>query len=516
MSTEPADVSERGSCTPSDDSAGNVYNTRHDSVTNDKENERATLASRETVVVTRMKSLVVVVLLVTTILVSTGVFLYTGFEQLRSFDQTFRADANRVLEAFHQSVERTIEAVDTLSVAVTSHAMETQSTFPNVSLPGFSLLFGNARILSGSPYVAYHPVVTDEARLGFEAYISNQKTRYQREYEREYELRASQNKQFGLADPEPFIPWNPRDEIYNLGANGSLVAPANSGPYLPQQQFSPVMATFTNLNTWSFPVVAVGFLEAARSGQAVIDDATGGPLLGDFDSSAMFSMILSKSQYRFEVEGYLGDPTSSFAYPVFDSFDLETRRVVGVLGTMIYWRLYLDVLPKDTRGIICVLENSSNQTFSYQIDDEVKYLGYGDRHDREYDGFVESGDIAAYVNKKSSPATKSLTSVALNTTYAQYKIRIYPSDSTKKQHVNSNPLMLAWLIVGVFLFSSLVFVLYTIAVARRQRIVMDRAVASGAIVSSLFPSQVRDQIYEENEADTKSRSPTAYSATNEK
>jgi class 3 adenylate cyclase len=359
--------------------------------------------------------------------------------------------------------------------------------------------------------------VTDETRFGFEAFALNQQSSYRREYEKEYKLRAAQDKHFGRSDSEPLMPWDYPEEIYNLNPQGTKTAPVNSGPYLPLLQFSPVMPTFSNLNTLSFPVLSGGFHEAAQTGQAVIDHATnlGEYAIGDFDTSGLFSLILSKSQYRHQVQGYLGDPLSSFAYPVFDSFDLDTRKVVGVLGTMLYWRVYLDVLPKDTRGIVCVLENSGNQTFTYQIDKEVKYLGVGDRHDREYDGFVESGDIATYIEQTSSAATKSFTSVALNTAYSRYKIRIYPSNDTKKQHVDSNPLVLALLIIGVFLFSSSVFVLYTIAVARRQRIVMDRAVASSAIVSSLFPSQVRDQIYQETAAEAKTLQETADCTTDE-
>jgi hypothetical protein len=54
-------------------------------------------------------------------------------------------------------------------------------------------------------------------------------------------------------------------------------------------------------------------------------------------------------------------------------------------------------------------------------------------------------------------------------------------------------------VLSVCAFMSLVFVLYDCLVARRQRIVMKRALASGAIMTSRFPSQVRDQLYKENE-----------------
>lgn len=51
--------------------------------------------------------------------------------------------------------------------------------------------------------------------------------------------------------------------------------------------------------------------------------------------------------------------------------------------------------------------------------------------------------------------------------------------------------------------SGLVFVMYDWWVARRQHVVMNRAVASTAIVRDLFPSQVRNQLYEVSAKDEK-------------
>jgi class 3 adenylate cyclase len=495
--------SEHGSSTPSDDdeSCGHHLDANRD----DKEQERATLAHKENKVVVWMKGAVAIVLLTTSVLVSTGVFLYTRNDQRGDFKDSFRADADRLLESFYKSVERTLEAVDALSVTITSHALETNSTFPNVSLPDFALRFGNARILSGSPYVEYLPLVTDETRIGYEEYYrKNAALQYQREYEKEVIARTFQDQHFGRTTNEASVSWaGESDVISNRGRGGEMVpAPPNTGPYLPLAHISPVMPTFPNCNVVSIPFLGIGFMAAIHSGQAVIDLATNLDPAQNFDSAALLTIILSQTQYRYHVNEYLGDPTSSFAYPVFDSFDVVNRKVVGVLGTMLYWRLYFqDVLPPGNRGIICVLENTKNQTFTYQIDDKVTYLGIGDQHDSKYDHLVQTGDVASYIAKKASPESTSFTSVALNTDYTNYKVHLYPSSITKAQHVNHDPLKVAMLIVSVFVFTSLVFVLYTIAVAQRQRVVMDRAVASSAIVSSLFPSQVRDKVYQENEAE---------------
>jgi hypothetical protein len=45
---------------------------------------------------------------------------------------------------------------------------------------------------------------------------------------------------------------------------------------------------------------------------------------------------LAASQYRHNIDEYLDDPVTVFAYPVFDSFE-DDRRPAGVLATEIYW-----------------------------------------------------------------------------------------------------------------------------------------------------------------------------------
>jgi class 3 adenylate cyclase len=62
-------------------------------------------------------------------------------------------------------------------------------------------------------------------------------------------------------------------------------------------------------------------------------------------------------------------------------------------------------------------------------------------------------------------------------------------------HVTSDPILLTVAAVLIFVFTSMVFFLYDWLVERRQKKVMRTAVQSSAIVSSLFPSQVRDRLF---------------------
>jgi class 3 adenylate cyclase len=474
----------------------------------DAELERATLASRETKMVARMECTLFALLLIASTLVSWGVYAYSKSSQERNFEQSFVADATKLLDAFSTAVERQIEAVDALSVAITSHARATRQVFPFVTLPDYGVRFANARTLSGSFMVGYYPIVTDAERFKWEDYVVHKRDTINDAYLVESAMRKEQDKYFNVSDESEMFQWRESsDEIVELDSDGFIaVAKPGSGPYLPVWQLSPVPPdkSLLNFNTLTHPSFAGSNLKAITTGRAAIDVATNIDTMSEEGTGAFYTLLLSLSQYRKGKHEIQGDPASAFAYPVFDSFDIAKRRVVGVVSTNIYWRLFFkNVLPPDKRGILCVLENSQNQTFTYRVDHTVSYLGQGDLHDGVYDSFEKSIDIATATSAAESLESKSFTSVALDTQFCNYKLRVYPSHETKDRYVTRDPVRAVVVVVCVFIFTSLIFVLYTLAVGRRQRIVMERAVASGAIVSSLFPSQVRDQLYEANKMEAR-------------
>ena len=64
--------------------------------------------------------------------------------------------------------------------------------------------------------------------------------------------------------------------------------------------------------------------------------------------------------------------------PILSSFDDdETSELVGVINVHLYWQAYLlDLLPDNARGVICILENTCGQQFTYVIDGaEASYIG---------------------------------------------------------------------------------------------------------------------------------------------
>jgi hypothetical protein len=87
---------------------------------------------------------------------------------------------------------------------------------------------------------------------------------------------------------------------------------------------------------------------------------------------------------------------------------------------------------------------------------------------------------ALETESKTSLETMSSTSVPLHPDYLDYTLFVYPSNDTEAVYTSNSPVIAFIVVACAFLFTSMVFISYDCFVARRQRIVMNRAVASSA------------------------------------
>jgi hypothetical protein len=67
-----------------------------------------------------------------------------------------------------------------------------------------------------------------------------------------------------------------------------------------------------------------------------------------------------------------GEPLVAHMYsPIFDTFERDTRKLVGMFSTaMIFEQFFTGVLAPNSKGIICVVENACGDEFSFQINGE--------------------------------------------------------------------------------------------------------------------------------------------------
>lgn len=75
-----------------------------------------------------------------------------------------------------------------------------------------------------------------------------------------------------------------------------------------------------------------------------------------------------------------------------------------------------------------------------------------------------------------------------------YSISLYPSVEFTETYTTATPAILVVAVSSVFLFAIAMFIVYDRLVERRQALVLQKAVQSTAIVSSLFPKNVRERL----------------------
>jgi Adenylate and Guanylate cyclase catalytic domain len=181
--------------------------------------------------------------------------------------------------------------------------------------------------------------------------------------------------------------------------------------------------------------------------------------------------------------------------PVFETINDPTSRPRALLIASIAWDRYLiDLLPQGTSGIMCVLKNSCGQSFTYKLDgNEAFYLGPGDLHDPNYD--------------HTEVAIPFYSSISTNTTIPPlpgqclYTYHIYATDELKASYETKIPLVLSLLVLFVFILMTLCFCTFDLCVRRRNLQIVTEKSHSDAIISSLFPSNVRDRLYEQSKTE---------------
>ena len=92
-----------------------------------------------------------------------------------------------------------------------------------------------------------------------------------------------------------------------------------------------------------------------------------------------------------------------------------------------------------------------------------------------------------------------------NDEYCPYSIHVYPSLELENLYYSNAPIRYTLAVALIFISTTIVFLLYDCFVEGRQKRVMDVALESRAIISSLFPAVVRDRLFQQKR--TTARSP---------
>jgi hypothetical protein len=282
--------------------------------------------------------------------------------------------------------------------------------------------------------------------------------------------------------------------IFSFNSTGVLPAPG-PGPYYPIWQSSPILPAprdSVNFNFIDFTPYSKYIDLVAKTGQMTIGGLDTEPPGGvDYPSlgTSFFAYWMSFAEGKFV--NYTGEPMSSVYIPVLDSFEDDRKPVATILAVIKWGDYFENMLNPNAKPVRVVLENTCDGPFTYEIHgDQVEYIGQGNLANKKYQ------DMARVVPLDSSDFVAEETTIALtlNQDLCQYTLSVYPTEEMDVYYNENFPLVIASVVAAVFVFTTAVFLMYDMMVERRQRMLLDTAKRSTAIVSSIFPKKVRDQL----------------------
>jgi hypothetical protein len=256
------------------------------------------------------------------------------------------------------------------------------------------------------------------------------------------------------------------------------------------------------------PLLGPGIERAYSQNEAVLTQALN--LVANDAPSHVQTAASHTSEWASTLSGpdtNTSEPIVRFLYPVRRSaLDVqETPQptianfdVVAVLASAFYFGVLLrGILPAEQDGLIVVVNNECGMPFTYQINGaESIYLGEGDLHDDEFSNYglsVNFTDLRNFII--GDKLDNFYTGIPLASSYCTYNMTVYPSEVMEEKYRSNDPIIFTYSVIAIFLLTSFCFLGYDKLVADRQQKVVQTAQQSNAIISSLFPSNIRDRLF---------------------
>ncbi|GKY98676.1 hypothetical protein MPSEU_000823900 [Mayamaea pseudoterrestris] len=183
------------------------------------------------------------------------------------------------------------------------------------------------------------------------------------------------------------------------------------------------------------------------------------------------------------------EPFGTVYYPI--RSQTNATSVVGILGATFRWsKLISDAAVSRTSH--CVLDiDKDSKSFSFAVkENKAVYFANADARDKQK--YISAKTWDFFTN-----ATASYTMSKSQKTQSRFSFRVYPATATRNK---SSAGIYAALVAVMFILLTMLFLLYDCIVQRRQKQVHEAVLRSTKIVSSLFPNQVADRLFQ-NHAD---------------
>lgn len=490
-----------------------------------------TLARPETTAVRILRVFVLLVMVGAALAVSLSVFFYMKWEEENALDDDFQDLSRRLMDGFHANTKLRVQTMDAFGLSLTSSAIQTNQTFPFVTFSDFEARATANRVICNSEYIGLYPYVNAENRQAWEEYTTqlenlawlDESMAYQEAFKKEHgRTVGARAPQRTLQASAAFFADNGQDRwmqeeagdqdglgtnevnatfdgplgispvLFTYGSDDSeflFIVDDTEDHYYPMWQVSPmrdgtILDINYNNNDPNAPESFSGAAEASRTTKTAVFAG-----MWNVDDDGF---VIEDDDYDFRTH-----PAATLYYPVFDKIIGDDKEVVAVIDLDVeFGPLFSSVLPENSNHMVVVVESTCSQVHSYEVaGEEVIYLGPEDVHDRNFDHMVLQTLLTDF---ETTTSGTEYNGADMNKDFCPWVLSIYATQDMEDAHITNRPIAFMMAVLGIFLFTCLVFILYDRIVERRQSKVKAAAVNSDKIVSNLFPKGFKEKLYDNN------------------
>eukprot|EP00934_Nitzschia_sp_Nitz4_P000910 Nitzschia sp. Nitz4//scaffold439_size10204//5658//9665//NITZ4_009080-RA/size10204-processed-gene-0.12-mRNA-1//-1//CDS//3329551869//910//frame0 len=457
------------------------------------------IARKEDLAVATIRLAMVFVLIACTTGTAVMVFKITRTHEHESMTEHFYDYADKVARAMGFAFAHSLGAVDTFVVSSVSYAAFANMSWPFVTIPNAGIKLAKVRSATKAAIITMVMVVPPEHRDTWDDYSLEHGPGW-----------AAENIKVQKTDPK-FHGTN-LNESYVLDLIQPLHyfagPPYNQSMYMPQWHAYPTSSSFASPFNFDLFNIA-NFPEYPWERQAHLSDFKNPQ--GASDQFSLWVTDYVGDEYE------IGEPASEIYYPIFDDaaneinmehVSIDNSTMVGAVIVTFFWRdLLEDILPSGIDGVVVVIDNECGNSITFTLNGpEVLFQGFGDSHKQRFSSYEKSMELS-HLHRHTKDDT-FYTGLPLTGQDCDHTIRVFPSAVFEESYITTKPWLYACATVVIFIFTSIVFGVYDHLVERRQKQVMQTAVKNSAIVSSLFPSNVRSRLYDMNSSNDTTKNET--------
>ncbi|GKZ00827.1 hypothetical protein MPSEU_001034400 [Mayamaea pseudoterrestris] len=442
------------------------------------------LTHKETRAVNRSKVLVYVALLIAAIGVGVATYFISHQAQVDDYETAFAKHANDVGIVANNNANNLFGVVRSMATAITSYSQEQEQRWP--TLPNFDARATDAKGLAGLEFIAYAPKVAADETTAWETYAQKKQGWIAKDWSY-HDVSTDAG-----SVPSKIYYDGPRGEINeNEDADDAVGADEfeMKGVHFPLWQAGPVPhnASVINFDLYQHPAFRDKFNDGIEARKMLIS--------GVVDIDFILERIISHNH----TDGEHQDHTSSVIFqPVFDDFT-DDANVTGFVLAGVPWQHVLSgILPTGVNGILVQVQVTCGGSFTYMLNGrEALYAGKGLLGKANDERHVKSFPFAE-VTRFTEDNEQDFDCL--------YALNVVATESFEQTFFTSGPIVFAFVVAMTFVVTACVFAVYDYTVFRRQAKLLSTAERTNAIVSSLFPKDVRDRIMAEAEEQARQES----------